>query len=77
LLDLPVWADEGGVDSAVLGGGYPIRRLQERDKEVAEAMNGQKKMEEEFYATHRQSSGISRYYASQRSNIRRRADGRK
>jgi len=40
-------------------------------------MNGQKKLEEEFYTTHRQSSGVSRYYASKRSNIRRRADGRK
>jgi len=40
-------------------------------------MNGQKKIEEEFYAQHRQSTGLSRYYALRRSNTRRRADGRK
>jgi len=35
-------------------------------------MNGQKKIEEEFYAQHRGVSGISRHYAHRRADARRR-----
>ena len=40
-------------------------------------MNGERKIEEEFYARHRQSSGMSRHYNHRRARARRVAEGAK